>query len=58
VFRDRWHFEVMAAVLDERAIPLTTVHWPARAAVMLGNEFDGLDDRGSRQIVARTKQAQ
>ena len=41
---DRWGVEMLAAVLDERAVPLETVRWPRRAAVMLGNEFDGLDD--------------
>ena len=42
--RDRWGVEMLAAVLDERAVPLASVRWPRRAAVMLGNEFDGLDD--------------
>jgi tRNA G18 (ribose-2'-O)-methylase SpoU len=44
MLRDRWRVEIMAAVLDERALPLNEFHWPARAAVMLGNEFDGLDE--------------
>ena len=43
--RDRWGVEMLAAVLDEQAVPLAGVRWPRRAAVMLGNEFDGLDDR-------------
>jgi tRNA G18 (ribose-2'-O)-methylase SpoU len=43
--RDRWGVEIVAAVLDERAVPLFSIRWPRRAAVMLGNEFDGLDDR-------------
>jgi tRNA G18 (ribose-2'-O)-methylase SpoU len=42
--RDRWGVAMLAAVLDERAAPLASVHWPRRAAVMLGNEFDGLSD--------------
>jgi tRNA G18 (ribose-2'-O)-methylase SpoU len=43
--RDRWGVEILAAVLDERAVPLANVRWPRRAAVMLGNEFDGLDEQ-------------
>ena len=43
--RERWGVEMLAAVLDERAVPLARVCWPRRAAVMLGNEFDGLADR-------------
>jgi tRNA G18 (ribose-2'-O)-methylase SpoU len=42
--RDSWSVEMLAAVLDERAVPLDHVCWPRLAAVMLGNEFDGLDD--------------
>ena len=42
--RDRWGVEMLAAVLDEQALPLDSVRWPRRAAVMLGNEFDGLGD--------------
>ena len=42
--RDRWGVEMLAAVLDDRAVPLARVRWPRRAAVMLGNEFDGLGD--------------
>jgi tRNA G18 (ribose-2'-O)-methylase SpoU len=45
LLRDRWGVEILAAVLDERAVPLPSVCWPGRAAVMLGNEFEGLDDR-------------
>jgi len=41
---DRWGVEMVAAVLGERAAALATFRWPHRAAVMLGNEFDGLDD--------------
>jgi tRNA G18 (ribose-2'-O)-methylase SpoU len=43
LLRDRWGVEIVAAVLDEHAVPLASVRWPRRAAVMLGNEFDGLD---------------
>jgi tRNA G18 (ribose-2'-O)-methylase SpoU len=42
--RDRWGVEMLAAVLDERAASLATVRWPRRAAVLFGNEFDGLSD--------------
>jgi tRNA G18 (ribose-2'-O)-methylase SpoU len=42
--RRRWGVEMLAAVLDEQAVPLAGVRWPRRAAVMLGNEFDGLGD--------------
>ena len=41
---ERWGVEMLAAVLDERATPLGRVCWPHHAAVMLGNEFDGLGD--------------
>ncbi len=40
--RNRWGAEMLAAVLDDRAVPLACVCWPRRAALMLGNEFDGL----------------
>jgi tRNA G18 (ribose-2'-O)-methylase SpoU len=43
--RQKWGVELLAAVLDEKAVPLAGVRWPHRAAVMLGNEFDGLEDR-------------
>jgi tRNA G18 (ribose-2'-O)-methylase SpoU len=43
--RDRWGVEIVATVLDERAVALDSVQWPHHAAVMLGNEYDGLDDR-------------
>ncbi len=39
---DRWKIEMLAALLDDRAIALDRVEWPRRAAVLLGNEFDGL----------------
>jgi tRNA G18 (ribose-2'-O)-methylase SpoU len=42
---DRWGVEFLAAVLDERAVPLAEVRWPRRAGLMLGNEFDGLSGR-------------
>lgn len=45
LLRDRWGVEIAAAVLDEAAAPLASFRWPRRAAVMLGNEFDGLDPR-------------
>lgn len=40
--RDRWGVQVSAAVLDKDAQPLAGVSWPPRAAVVFGNEFDGL----------------
>ena len=51
--RDRWGVEMLAAVLDEQAVPLTALRWPRRAAVLLGNEFDGLDDRWLGYCVQR-----
>ncbi len=42
--RDRWGIEMLAAVLDDRAVPLPRLAWPRRAAVLLGNEFDGLGE--------------
>jgi tRNA G18 (ribose-2'-O)-methylase SpoU len=38
----RWGVELTAAVLDEEAPSLSDASWPPRAAVVLGNEFDGL----------------
>ncbi len=51
--RDRWGVEMLAAVLDEQAVPLAAVRWPRHAAVMLGNEFDGLDERWLGYCVQR-----
>ena len=45
MLRGRWGVEILAAVLNEQATTLDNVGWPRRAAVMLGNEFDGLEDR-------------
>jgi hypothetical protein len=42
--RECWGVEIVAAVLDEQAVPLATLRWPHRSAVMLGNEYDGLAD--------------
>ena len=43
--KDRYTVTLMAAVLDPQAQPLDAVLWPARAAVLIGNESDGLRDR-------------
>ena len=43
--RSRWRVELAAAVLDPGAEPLAEVRWPDRAAVLLGNETEGLRDR-------------
>jgi len=43
--RQEWRVEFFAAVLEDGARPLPDVRWPDRAAVMLGNEFDGLRHR-------------
>jgi tRNA G18 (ribose-2'-O)-methylase SpoU len=40
--RHTWRVELFAAVLDAEAEPLDKVVWPDRAAVLIGNEFDGL----------------
>lgn len=38
----RWQVLRAAAVVDPAAIPLEQFCWPQRAAVLLGNEFEGL----------------
>jgi tRNA G18 (ribose-2'-O)-methylase SpoU len=43
--RGRWNVETVAAVLDEHALSLSAVRWPRRAAVMVGNEFNGLEEQ-------------
>lgn len=40
--RDRWGVTLLAAVLDPQAERLAESSWPPRAAVLLGNETDGL----------------
>jgi len=40
--RVQWQVELFAAVLGAEAESLDTIVWPERAAVMIGNEFDGL----------------
>ncbi len=42
--RRRWGVTLFATVLDESAEPLPTVEWSERAAMLFGNEFEGLDD--------------
>ena len=52
--RTRWGFELWAAVLDERAELLSSHKRPARVALLLGNEFEGLQaewlDRCDRRV--------
>lgn len=43
--RDRWNVTPVATVLDERAEPLARFRWPRRTALLLGNEYAGLDQR-------------
>jgi tRNA G18 (ribose-2'-O)-methylase SpoU len=38
-----WHFELIAAVVDQSAERLPEVHWPPRAGIVLGNEVAGVD---------------
>jgi tRNA G18 (ribose-2'-O)-methylase SpoU len=45
LLRSRWGVEMVAAVLDEQAESLPDLRWPRQAAIVLGNEFAGLDDR-------------
>ncbi len=45
LLRQRFGFERIAAVLDPAAEPLPVVRWPARTALLFGNEFDGLSDK-------------
>jgi tRNA G18 (ribose-2'-O)-methylase SpoU len=40
--KDRWGVQLVAAVLDDRAEPLSEVKWPPRVGLLLGNEFEGL----------------
>jgi tRNA G18 (ribose-2'-O)-methylase SpoU len=42
--RTEWRFELWATVLDERADRLDSLCWPDRTALLLGNEFDGLEE--------------
>jgi tRNA G18 (ribose-2'-O)-methylase SpoU len=51
--KDCWQMEPLAAVLDERAERLCEVHWPLRAGVVFGNEFDGLRDEWLAQCPRR-----
>ncbi|HOM16218.1 MAG TPA: RNA methyltransferase [Thermoguttaceae bacterium] len=39
---DRWQVLRAAAVVDPEATPLEEFSWPQRAALLLGNEFEGL----------------
>jgi tRNA G18 (ribose-2'-O)-methylase SpoU len=43
--KGRWHIELLAAVLDDRAERLAGLHWPRRAGVLFGNESEGLRDQ-------------
>jgi tRNA G18 (ribose-2'-O)-methylase SpoU len=40
--RERWRVELLAAVLDEQAEPLSGLRWPRRAGILFGNEYEGL----------------
>jgi tRNA G18 (ribose-2'-O)-methylase SpoU len=42
LLRQQHGYELFAAVLDPAAEPLPAVCWPGRAAILFGNEFDGL----------------
>jgi tRNA G18 (ribose-2'-O)-methylase SpoU len=42
--KEEWHFQLFAAVVDDRAESLADVRWPPRVGIVLGNEFAGLDD--------------
>ena len=42
---NRWNVTRVGAVLDPRAEPLGDFAWPRRAALLLGNELEGLDAR-------------
>lgn len=44
----RWHVRRVAAVVDSLAVPLHEFPWPARSAVLLGNEFEGLSPQVQR----------
>jgi len=43
--KGRFGVELLAAVLDNGAEPLAGLRWPERAAILFGNEFDGLGAR-------------
>lgn len=40
--KQRFGVELLAAVLDAQAEPLSTLHWPARTGLLVGNEYYGL----------------
>ena len=45
LLKQQFHYELFAAVLDAGAEPLSDVRWPARPAILFGNEFEGLRDQ-------------
>jgi tRNA G18 (ribose-2'-O)-methylase SpoU len=40
--QDRWKLDIVAAVLDPRAERLADFRWPARTAIVFGNEYHGI----------------
>lgn len=44
MMEDRFGFELLATVLDEKATTLEKVAWPERVAILFGNEYDGLPE--------------
>jgi len=42
--KDRWQLELVATVVDAEATPLREFRWPRRAALLFGNEYDGLSE--------------
>ena len=43
--RNEWHVELIATVLDESAVSMSTADHSRRVGLMFGNEADGLDEQ-------------
>ena len=53
MMEDRSSFEILATVLDKDVTPLEQVAWPRRAAILFGNEYDGLHESLLGETVRR-----
>jgi len=45
LLKDRWGVELWATVVDDQAVPLSRLRRPARLALLLGNEWQGLESQ-------------
>ena len=53
MMEERFGFEILATVLDKDATPLEQVAWPRCAAILFGNEYDGLHESLLGETVRR-----